>query len=192
MKIHIKIQEVKINIFYIETDPYKAAQSMVDRNVVKMILETAQLLSTAHRILDGTEYIGKSVSGQKNVRRWLLSDELETKLYSATHVNHPSAVWVRQSLNNYNWLYCHFEGLLNEYTRRYGKVHKCNGMKEFLIKPPKNIPTGYFTSPTCAMPDEYKISKDAVENYRYYYNVAKKHLHSWKNAPTPDWIIQDI
>jgi hypothetical protein len=78
---------------------------MVDRHVVKMILETAQLLSTAHRLLDGTESIDTS-SGRKK-RVYTLPDERDAVLYSATHANHPSAVWARQSVENYNWLVDH-------------------------------------------------------------------------------------
>lgn len=180
-----------MNIFYIETDPFKAAESMVDRHVVKMVLETAQLLSTAHRILDGTEYVGKSASG-RNAKRWLLPDDRETKLYSATHINHPSAVWVRQSNNNYNWLYCHFVGLINEYHHRYGKVHKCDEMKSALVSPPFRIPTSYFTPPTPAMPDEYKVGANVLASYRNYYKNGKKHLHKYTKRAPPDWIEMGI
>lgn len=177
-----------MNIFYIETDPFKAAESMVDKHVVKMILETAQLLSTAHRILDGTEYIGKSVSGQRNVKRWLLPDDRETKLYSATHINHPSAVWVRQSNNNYNWLFCHLCGLIQEYSYRYNKVHKCASMLQWLQAPPKNIPLHYLTPPTPAMPDEYKVGADVLASYRKYYKHGKMHLHKYTKRQMPDWL----
>lgn len=175
-----------MNIFYIDTDPYRAAEQMVDSHVVKMILESAQLLSTAHRIIDGIEYIGKSKSGRK-VKRWRLSDTRDIILYSATHVNHPSAVWCRESNNNYNWLYCHFLGLLAEYTYRYGKAHKCESMIRFLSVPPDNIPIKHFTHPTPAMPEEY-ICQTSLESYRTYYRLAKVHLHKWKNRQRPEWM----
>lgn len=177
-----------MNIFYIDTDPYKAAEQMVDKHVVKMILETAQLLSTAHRLLDGEEYVGQSASGRK-ARRWRLPDERETILYSATHISHPSAVWCRQSNNNYNWLYCHFVGLLNEYTYRYGKTHKCAepAFRQMLQTLPANIPVGYFTPVTPAMPDEYKVPC-SVQSYRNYYKQGKTHLHAWTKRQAPDWL----
>jgi hypothetical protein len=161
--------------------------SMVDKHVVKMILETAQLLSTAHRVLDGKATYGKSKTGRK-VKRWLLSGERQDHLYSATHVNHPSAVWCRASNNNYNWLYCHFLGLLSEYTYRYGKVHKCQGMTKWLQYPPYNIPVGYLTPVTPAMPDEYKVPFDTVASYRNYYRVAKARMHKWTKREAPEWI----
>jgi hypothetical protein len=178
-----------MNIFYIETDPYKAAQSMVDKHVVKMILESAQLLSTAHRLLDGTEYVGQSQTGRK-ARRWRLPDFREDILYSATHLNHPSAVWCRASNNNYTWLYCHFVGLLNEYTYRYGKTHKCADprFRQLLQTLPENIVVGHFTPVTPAMPDEYKVAS-AVESYRNYYKQGKAHLHKYTKRSPPAWLF---
>ena len=90
-----------MNIFFLSENPVQAAEWMVDKHVVKMILESAQLLSTAHRIIDGRETQGKSATG-RNVKRWILNDAREPVLYSATHINHPSAVWCRQSVENYN------------------------------------------------------------------------------------------
>lgn len=177
-----------MNIFYIDRDPFKSAEQMVDKHVVKMILETAQLLSTAHRILDGTEYIGQSKTGRK-AKRWRLPDDRENVLYSATHINHPSAVWCRQSNNNYNWLFCHFDALLAEYTYRYGKIHKCadSTFRQMLQRLPTNIPVGYFTPVTPAMPDEYKVPC-SVESYRNYYRIAKARMHKWTKREPPDWL----
>jgi hypothetical protein len=177
-----------MNIFAIDKDPIQSAMWMVDKHVVKMILETAQLLSTAHRVLDSNHlYFDKSKNG-RNIKRWLLADEREQHLYSATHVNHPSAIWCRETNNNYNWLYCHFVGLLSEYTHRYGKVHKCQSMAEWLMRPPYNIPVGYLTPVTPAMPDEYKVPHDSVASYRNYYRGAKARMHKWTKREAPEWI----
>lgn len=177
-----------MNIFAVDDDPSRCAEYMVDKHVVKMILETAQLLSTAHRILDGTEYIDKTKTG-RNVKRWRLSDDRETHLYSATHINHPSAVWCRANNNNYTWLYVHFLSLLNEYTYRYGKRHKCEAMVDWLKSAPYNIPTGYLTPVTPAMPDEYKVPNDSIESYRNYYRVAKARMHKWTKREPPKWLV---
>ena len=180
-----------MNIFYIDQDPKVCAEQMVDKHVVKMILETAQLLSTAHRILDGVEYVGQSPSGRK-AKRWRLSDDRETTLYSATHINHPSAVWCRQSLANYDWLYRHFIALLKEYTYRYGKTHKCDAMASGIFGlgiPPKNIPRVSFTPVWEAMAPEYIISNDSVTNYRNYYKSGKTHLHKWTKRQPPEWLV---
>lgn len=176
-----------MNIFYIDTDPYKAAELMVDRHVVKMILESAQLLSTAHRLLDGKMKVILSDTGRKK-KIWELPDERNSGVYHATHVNHPSAVWARQSRQNYNWLYNHFCGLMNEYTYRYGKVHACAKMVPFLRNAPFNIALTPFTEPTVAMDDKYIIGESSLENYRNYYKAGKTHLHKWTKREAPEWI----
>jgi hypothetical protein len=177
-----------VNIFYIDESPVQAAQWMVDRHVVKMILESAQLLSTAHRLLDGEEFIGKTKTGRK-AKRWKLYDSREDVLYQATHINHPSAVWCRKSVENYNWLADHLHALLQEYTHRYGKKHKVEGdLSYMLMSPPKNLQEYDMTTMPSAMADEYKISDDPIINYRNYYKNGKASLHSWKNRQPPEWI----
>jgi hypothetical protein len=174
-----------MNIFYLDRDVKTCATYHNDKHVVKMILEYAQLLSTAHRMLDGDEYIDTS-SGRR-IKRWRLENEsMENILYKASHINHPSAIWVRQSNNNYNWLMCLLQDLLQEYTYRYGKIHATDRLVYWLRKPPANIPVGYFTQPTPAMPDEYKVP-DSVQSYRNYYVGAKKTMAKWKKRPIPEW-----
>lgn len=164
------------------------AEWAVDSHCVKMILESAQLLSTAHRVLDGVEYIDDG--GKRKVKRWRLDDDRNITLYSATHVNHPSAVWARESNNNYNWLWCYLNEHCKEYTYRYGKVHKVesSGLLKALMPPPNKIPVAPKTQPPSAMDPKYIISQDAVDNYRNYYKVGKAHLHKWKNRQPPAWI----
>ena len=176
-----------MNIFYLDRDVTKCAEYHNDKHVVKMILEYAQLLSTAHRVLDGIEYTDKTANG-RSIKRWRLEDQaFENQLYKATHINHPSAVWVRQSNNNYIWLMCLFQSLLMEYTHRYGKHHSCERLVYWLRKPPKNIPVDYLTQPTPAMPDEYKVKNDSLQSYRNYYVGAKKSMAKWKNRQVPEW-----
>lgn len=154
----------------------------VDKHVVKMILEYAQLLSTAHRILDGTQSIGFSETGRKKVR-YVLPDHRESIMYSATHLNHPSAVWCRQSASNYMWLAELLEECCNEYSYRYGKTHKVEsgGLMQVLKNNfPKNISNQPFTEPTPAMPDECKVSGDSITSYHNYYWMNKQHLASWQ------------
>jgi hypothetical protein len=182
--------EDKINIFYIDHDPVQAAEWMVDKHCVKMILESAQLLSTAHRILDGREIEGKSKTGRK-ARRWVLDDARESVLYAATHINHPSAIWCRQSIENYNWLVDHFFALMAEYTYRYNKEHKCYGELSYMLQsPPLNLKKYDWTPMPSAMADEYKISNDPLINYRNYYKIGKVNMHSWKNRQPPEWIYE--
>lgn len=178
-----------MNIFYLDYNQKNCAEMHVDKHCVKMILETAQLLSTAHRVLDGVEFIGVSKSGRK-AKRWGLPDTRESILYSATHINHPSSIWVRQSARNYLWLFDMFVALLNEYTYRYAKVHKCSMLLQPLCIPPNSISyTPDFTEPTPAMPDQYKVPGNAIQSYHNYYNGEKQRMFSWKTRPTPNWII---
>jgi hypothetical protein len=156
-----------------------------------MILEYAQLLSTAHRVIDGVEYVDAS-SGRK-MKRWKLGTSYDDILYQATHINHPSAIWVRQSYKNYMWLRSLLYRLCKEYTYRYGKVHKVesSGLYEALSYAPINIKLGKFTEPTPAMDNKYIVQGDSIKSYRNYYNNAKQHLFSWKNRTVPEFIIQE-
>jgi hypothetical protein len=191
-----------MNIFYLDKDPKVCAQMHVDKHCVKMILEYCQLLSTAHRILDGKEVIEQSKTG-RNVKRWILSDEythgtikLNDILYSATHVNHPSAIWCRESLLNYKWLHALLVELCKEYTYRYGKTHKCQeiGLVDALSTPPFHSPHKPFTEPTPAMPDECKVPGDSLTSYRRYYVMNKTHLWSWSgkinSRERPQWLSE--
>jgi len=164
----------------------KCAEMHNDKHVVKMILEYAQLLSTAHRYLDGTPVVGHSDTGRKQ-SRYVLHDGRDKLLYASTHINHPSAIWVRQSDKNYSWLFEMFESLLEEYTYRYGKKHACEKLVWALEVRPNNIPRGNFTEPTPAMPDEVKIVGDSIASYRNYYINNKSHLAKWKKRPVPLW-----
>ncbi len=181
-----------MNIFYLHSDPKVCAEWAVDKHCVKMILESAQLLSTAHRLLDGIEGVGHSASGRRK-KVWILPDIQDYTLYSATHVNHPCAVWVRESARNYTWLWSYLNEHCKEYTYRYGKIHKVeqSGLLDALNQLPKNIPRLINRTPVPSCMDaKYIISNDAVTNYRNYYKVGKAHLHAWKNRQPPEWIME--
>ena len=116
-----------MNIFYLNRDTKICAREHCDKHVVKMIVEYAQLLSTAHRILDGNQYFDKSKTGRK-IHRWKLDQYREDKLYHAVSWNHPSAIWARESFDHYQWLWNLASELCQEYRHRYGgaddKQHK--------------------------------------------------------------------
>ena len=181
----------KINIFYLDNNPYECAKLHTDKHVVKMILEYAQLLSTAHRYLDGTLSVGLSASGRKKTS-YVLMDQRESILYASTHINHPSAIWCRKGIVQYRWLHNLLIELCKEYTYRYGKIHKVerSGLLWKLEKPPKNIHTDVcWSEPTPAMPDIYKVNSNSIKSYINYYVGAKQHLASWKKREKPDWYI---
>ena len=177
-----------MNIFYIDEDPVQAARWMVDKHVVKMILESAQLLSTAHRVIDGMETVVVNPETKRKIKRWILPDSRESILYKSTHVNHPSAVWCRESVQNYIWLSDHLMALLDEYTYRYEKRHACSELAFYLQSPPFNLKNYDRTPMPSAMADEYKLSDDPLTNYRNYYKMGKSSLHRWTKRPQPEWI----
>jgi len=177
-----------MNIFYLHEDVKTCAMMHNDKHCVKMIIEYAQLLSTAHRVLDGEEYYDRTANNRR-IKRWRMSDDImENGLMKASHVNHPSNKWLRKSKANYEWLFemwCH---LLDEYSHRYGKVHKCTERYEYLKNPPKNIPdTAFaFTFDDLAMPDDVKHS-DPIRAYRDYYVQYKDRMAKWTSRSIPDW-----
>jgi len=181
-----------MNIFFLDKDPVVAARMSCDKHVCKMIIESAQMLSTAHRILDGEEYTDKTKNGRK-IKRWRLKNSNEEAvIYKASHIKHPSTVWVMQSAYNYRWLYLHMLELNEEFKKRYNHTQDhmtIRKLKDILNHPPKNISLGQIgTDPTPAMPDECKIPGDVVGSYRKYYIMKKKEFATWKSpAKIPDW-----
>ena len=186
-----------MNIFYVDKDPIKAAEMLVDKHVVKMILESAQMLCTAKRVLDGTEYTDKTKNGRK-IRRWRLDNSNEEAvIYKAGWLGHPSTQWVLKSAYNYIWLYQHMMALNEEYKKRYNhtKDHMCiQKLGQLLKTPPKNARIDIKgTDATPAMPDECKVPGDSVQSYRNYYIMKKRRFATWKApAETPEWYIEGV
>jgi len=178
-----------MNIFYLNKDPKQCAREHIDKHVVKMIIEYAQLMSTAHRMLDGTEYWDKTKAGRR-IRRWKLEDRREDQLYKASHINHPDAQWVRQTTGNYAYLWQLFNALCNEYTYRYGRVHETDRkLRGVLICPPQNLKEGDMTEPPQCMPDHCKHS-DVITAYKNYYIKEKKSFSNWKKRTIPKWFVE--
>jgi hypothetical protein len=183
-----------MNIFYLDPDVNTCAEMHNDKHCVKMILEYAQLLSTAHRVLDGSIIDRLSASGRKQ-KAYVLADNRESSLYSATHINHPSAIWVRKTHQNYIWLSQLLESLCYEYTYRYEKTHKVerDGLLQMLTTNiPSNIQIGPFTAPTPAMPDDVKVPGNSLASYRKYYINNKSHLANWKKRQVPEWFNANV
>jgi hypothetical protein len=182
-----------MNIFYLDNDPKLCAKMHNDKHVVKMILEYAQLLSTAHRVIDGVLTTDRGGTAGRKRTTYILSDNRDAMLYRATHINHPSAVWVRKRESHYRWLFSLWIELMEEYTYRYGKVHASARLISFLNKPPTNIEYGGgFDEPTPAMPDDYKVVNDSIASYRTYYLNDKVKMSRWTNSPMPTWFADGI
>ena len=186
-----------MNIFYLDKDPIEAAKQSCDKHVVKMIVESAQMLSTAHRMIDGNLYTDKTKTGRK-IKRWKHPNpNMEKTLYKACHTGHPSTVWVMESAYNYHWLYRHMMALNTEFKMRYGHIldHKTVQLLEgVLMYPPKNISLNTIaTDPPPAMPDYCKIPGDSVASYRKYYIFEKQRFATWKSPSTvPAWYIDGV
>ena len=175
-----------MNIFYLHENPIQNAKWHIDKHIVKMPIEYAQLMSTAHRLLDGEMYLGKTAIG-RNIKRWRLHDEREDILYKASHINHPSAIWVRESIENYFQMYKLYMAVLAEFTNRYGKVHGSSKPSIALIRPPSNIPMVKGTQLPQCMPEMCKVKNNPILAYRNYYIVEKNSFASWKNREIPEW-----
>jgi len=154
-----------MNIFVLDTDVRKCAEYHNDKHVVKMILETAQLLCGVHHMTD---------SNSLNIP------------YKLSHKNHPCSIWVRENTSNYFWLCELGLELCKEYTFRYMRRHKSQDVIEWCVENCPNIPDGDFTDPPKAMPEQYK-TQSVVESYRNYYIGEKKSFSNWKNRDIPKW-----
>ena len=180
-----------MNLFILDSDPVKAAQLQCDKHVVKMIVESAQMLSTVHRMLDGEQCRIPSKSGKTMSKAWTLPDERENTFYRAVHMHHPCTIWTAQSNNNYTWHWIHFAALCDEYTYRYGKVHSTDTLlREALKQLPRNIPVGYKTPQPLAMKanPECINSNDIVGSYRKFYQTKQERFKmDWTKRPVPEW-----
>ena len=150
-----------MNIFVLDKDPEIAASMMCDKHVVKMILETAQMLCT--------------VAASKG----------HDVPYRPTHKSHPCTVWAGLSRSNWAWLLLHGHALCDEYTRRYGKTHKSLSVIGHCAQLDLEFDTDALTPFAQAMPPQYRANCPVVA-YRNYYHGEKAHFATWKTS-APDW-----
>ena len=191
-----------MNIFILDEDPVLAAQLQCDKHVVKMITESAQMMSTAHRLLDGKMVKKPSKSGKRMIKYYDLyegADDLEMEMILMTnvHENHPCTKWTMESSANYDWHWTHLQALCHEYTRRYStekephKTHKVERVHLWPLKNlPRNIPEGPMTpfklamqgNPECIFPD------DPVKSYRAFYHTKQDRFKMvWTKRAEPEW-----
>lgn len=155
-----------MNLFVLDNNPRINAEYHVDRHVIKMILESAQLASNVQHLFDG-----------------------KYRPYKLTHKNHPLTKWASECVENYNYIINYGVNLCYEYTYRYGKTHKTENILYWLQQnQPQNIPSlGNITKHYLAMPPEYRCD-DSVNAYRHYYIRCKRHLFKWTRRSVPFWI----
>jgi hypothetical protein len=181
-----------LNLFVLSECPVEAAQLQCNIHINKMTVESAQMLSTAHRMLDGHPEKRPSKSGKRLSTHYIHPDsELDNTLYKAVHYHHPCTVWTMQTSSNYEWHYQHFVALATEFTYRYEKQHRSFlALKDILKKPPKNIPIGQQTEWPLAMGSnpECMFKGDAVRSYQAFYQTKQERFKMvWSKRPTPDW-----
>lgn len=161
-----------MNIFFLSDDPNQAARWLVDRHITKMGMEATQMLCTA--------YHEQGVEAP----------------YRPSHRNHPSSIWCRESFDNFQWLVGHAYTIFDEYTARYGKIHKSQAVLEWCEDNIHKLSFDSYdlTSFAIAISEDSECRKltnfeslTAIDKYRAYYLFDKKHLHQWKRN-RPDWI----
>jgi hypothetical protein len=171
-----------MNIFFLHKHPRRCARWHCDKHVVKMIVETCQLLYTCHWMVDTPDFhtapfrIGTDVRG-----------------YKKTHWNHPCSKWVRQSLEHYLWLAQLGRELLREYKHRFAstnKIHACTPHIEWLSQHPPALTSKGWTPPPMAMPDEYKTN-DVSSAYKKYYLGEKREILHYTRRHVPHWQVGD-
>lgn len=193
---NFKVGQYTMNIFILDNSPVQAARLQCDKHVVKMIVESAQMLSTAHRMLDGTITKIPSKSGKRMVNAWTLPDYREDTMYKAVHTGHPCTVWTMESIENYKWHYDHFVALCDEYTYRYGKVHAtAEKLMYVLHQPPNNIPKKPQTPFKLAMgiAEECINEADPIGSYRAFYQTKQDRFSMvWTKRPVPTWFERKV
>ena len=153
-----------MNIFVLDSDPTQAAVQQLDKHVVKMPLESAQMLCSA-----------------------LIAHGAEDTPYRKAHPKHPCTLWAAKTRTNFRWLVAHGISLSEEYTRRYGKRHKSQDVIEWCAAQEHLIPEGGLTTFAQAMPEQYK-NPDPVTAYRQYYMGEKRAIPTWKQN-RPVWFV---
>jgi hypothetical protein len=175
-----------MNIFFLHFNQAKCARWHCDKHVVKMILETAQLLYTAHWILAINKGLLPSF---KTAPPHALEPRMRGYL-PIRNDKHPSAIWARESLQHYRWLSIFGLALCNEYRYRFNdKKHSCENHLRWLYMnaPPELFDNGW-KDPPPAMPDIYKTSKNSIICYRKYYNEGKQSLLTYTGRHRPHWL----
>lgn len=178
-----------MNIFYLHHNTNKCARWHCDKHVVKMILETAQLLYTAHWVLAALANMKPDLATAPPPK----TRPDDRGYMSIRNPKHPCAIWVRESLDHYKWLCELGLALCVEFRHRFGdKAHSCERHLVWLFyHPPKQLVSKGWRQPPMAMPDEYKRSKNSIVAYRIYYREnkgAKRGIITYTGRHRPHWL----
>ena len=192
-----------MNIFVLDTCPINSALMACDKHVVKMVLETAQMLSTVardkHGIVGSVRYLDREGNERTKERRiisglgeysGMWEHERNPNVYWDVHHKHPCTLWAGKNPPNWSWLCKHGIALAKEYSFRYEKIHSSEAVIRFIYKSrlgPKGLIFPVFKTPFAqAMPEQYK-HKNAVAAYRSYYRGEKSGFAKWTKRAPPSW-----
>jgi hypothetical protein len=189
-----------MNLFYLDEDFEKCAQAHVDKHIVKMPLEVAQLLCTAIWVDEHLGFIPRALTKPESDKlnalkkeiKHLSPEERPLTPYLPMMYNHPCTIWVRSSLDNFEWTHCYGNALNEEYCYRYGKRHKSIEEVVNKLPEPKNMLRVGFTRFGLAMPDVLKDYDNPIQSYRDYYHLDKATFAAWTGRSKPDWWREDL
>lgn len=160
-----------MNIFILHTNIQQNVQYYADKHIVKMPLESAQMLCTVANELCG----------------------MQVAPYKSTHVNHPCTIWARQSKQNFEYLFALMVAIDIERKYRFNSTENHLSVTKLIqaniLQYADMLPNIGLTDFAQCMPEQYKVANDAVSAYRNYYNGEKRSLFKWTKRNTPDWII---
>jgi hypothetical protein len=178
-----------VNIFYLDNNPKLCAQMHADVHCNKMVAEYCQILSSAHRLIDGRETVKTDNKGRETIV-WQLPDNRDEILLAVSEPNQPINEWARANSGNYQWVFDLTQEVCNQFEQRNGKHHILvrEGLLAALQSPPKNIQTGDFYVPPQALPDKFKIEGETIKAYRNFYKSKGEKLLKWRKSNAPDWL----
>ena len=185
-----------MNIFALSRSPQESARQMLDKHIVKMPTETCQMLHTNIVYMQYVHTYGKEPQ-LKDLKAF--HQEIGSELMKPAMLNHPSTIWARQSLDNFDWLLYHGVSLCGEYTHRYEKeqgtqkrIVDCGLYREFIEN--HNYPLDELTPVSIAMDDMYRIENTfddewefVIQSYRHYYLEGKWRFAEWRKNRRPEW-----
>jgi hypothetical protein len=183
-----------MNLFYLDDDLDKCAEAHVDKHIVKMPLEVAQICCTTIWIDKILGFVPRALTKEETAilneakapEKPLKPEERTVTPYLPMMYNHPCTIWARSSLDNYEWTHCYGNALGEEYRYRYGKQHKSVTVINELPDP-VNLERVGFTTFGLAMPDILKDYDNPIQSYRDYYHLDKATFASWTGRPAPYW-----
>lgn len=192
-----------MNIFILDYDLNKSIEYHVDKHVVKMPLEAAQMMSTALWVDDILGYVPRALTKEETAELnkakksiiTLAQEQRPLSPYLPTMYNHPCTIWVRSSYENYAYTFNYAAGLCDEYTYRYGKVRDLERIvKNFEV--PKKLPNNGLTKFALALSDKFppnlRDPDNPVQTYRYFYMLDKATFATWKFRSKPEWWDENI